>query len=671
MARQELMSDTKENPAPAGTFSPTPLFDRHREHKSALGRWLYTGRRLDLIEEHGHTHPWYLVLWLTGVDYFSTLGYQPGIALLAAGALSPIATAFLVAVTLLCALPMYAQVARRSFVGLGSVAMLEALLPGWSGKLLVLILLGFAGTGFIVTMTLSGADAALHATENPFLHTYLGDHQLTVTIVLLAALAVLFLRGFNEAIGLATFVAVPYLLLNVVVLARGLYEVLTHPSALSGWKAGLSARGDWTSIALGAGLIFPKLALGLSGFETGVSVMPLIRGHESDGTTARPEGRIRNTQKLLAAAALIMSVMLMVSSFVTTLLIPETLYREGGPAAGRAIAYLAHEYLGEVFGSVYDISTILILWFAGASAMVGLLHLIPRYLPRFGMAPLWVAYPRPLILFLFTITVVVTLFFRAQVEAQGGAYATGVLGLMLSGAIAAALALRREGARRMSLYCWGVAAIFGYAFTGNVIERPDGIVIAGAFILLILAISGVSRYHRSTELRASDISFCNPESAELWAEMVGKKISLVPVKTATKEARDKKCKEIGEYYKATHKLAFVHVTLLDNRSDFLSPLQLSVRCEEGYYIIEVSGAIAIANSIAYLSELLDPIAIYLGLTQLNPMEQALRFLLFGEGETGTLVYTILLRHWRHTPEQDVQPYIFLMSEGSFSPLARR
>jgi hypothetical protein len=272
---------------------------------------------------------------------------------------------------------------------------------------------------------------------------------------------------------------------------------------------------------------------------------------------------------------------------------------------------------------------------------------------------------------LFAITVAVTLFFGAQVEAQGGAYATGVLGLMLSGAIAAALALGREGRRGVSFYCWCVAVIFGYALAGNVMERPDGIVIAGAFIFLTLIVSGVSRYRRSTELRVSDIQFCNPASAELWKEIVGKKVSLVPIKTATLEARQKKCKEINEYYKANDKLAFVHVFLLDNRSDFLSPLQVEVRREDDNYVIQASGAIAIANSIAYLSERLDPIAIYLGLTQLNPMEQALRFLLFGEGETGTLVYTILLRYWAHTPEEDVQPYIFLMSEGSFSPLARR
>jgi hypothetical protein len=284
------------------------------------------------------------------------------------------------------------------------------------------------------------------------------------------------------------------------------------------------------------------------------------------------------------------------------------------------------------------------------------------------MAPVWVAYPRPLILALFSITVGVTLFFGAEVEAQGGAYATGVLGLMLSGAVAATLALRREGRRAMSFYCAGVAVIFAYALLGNVIERPDGIVIAGGFILLMLTISGISRYQRSTELRVSGVTFCDAESEELWQEIVNKKVSLVPIKTGTPETRQRKCKEIHEYYKANNKLAFVHVTLLDNRSDFLSPLQIEVRREGGNYVIGASGATVIANSIAYLSELLDPVAIYLGLTQLNPMEQALRFLLFGEGETGTLVYTILLRYWAQTPEEDVQPYIFLMSEGSFAPL---
>jgi hypothetical protein len=652
-------------------YLPDLRIRRNAPLRGPLGKWIAHGQRLD--EEHpgSISHPWYRVLWLTGVDYFSTLGYQPGIALLAAGAISPLATALLVLVTLLGALPIYREVARRSFVGQGSIAMLENLLSGWKSKIFVLILLGFAATDFVITMTLSAADAAQHAMENPYLHPYLGDARMILTLAMLALLAAVFLRGFGEAINLATAVAIPYIFLNIIVLVRGVWEIAMHPELLANWSAALRFHGDWNSLVLVSVLIFPKLALGMSGFETGVSVMPLINGEAADKKQDRPSGRIRATQKLLVSAAVIMSVLLLLSSFTTALLIPESAYQINGPAAGRAIAYLAHEYLGNVFGTIYDLSTILILWFAGASAMAGLLNLIPRYLPRFGMAPRWVAYSRPLVLILFVVDVIVTVAFKANVEAQGGAYATGVLVLIFSAAIAVTLAFwkeaREKGAARarlilLSLIFGALALIFAFTLIDNVIERPDGVIIAAFFIVAILILSAISRAHRSTEFRVTELHFENENSKALWHSIIGKKVHLVPLKNVSKQALAEKAKEIRHYYQIQESVAFINVKLLDNRSEFLVPLRIRVKEHKAGYVIEIFGAIAIANSIAYISELIDPISIFLGLTRQNLMAQSLRFLFWGEGETGLMVYKILLSYWDWTPEEDVRPRIFLMSD---------
>ncbi len=626
-------------------------------------QWMRRDEALDprYSRRHG-THPWYLVIWLTGVDYFSTLGYQPGIALLAAGAISPIATAVLVAVTLLCALPIYAQVAGRSYAGLGSIALLENLLPGWWGKFMVLVLLGFASTDFVITMTLSASDAALHATQNPYLHSWLGQANVGVTLVLLALLAAVFLKGFTEAIEMATAVCIPYLLLNLAVLGRALIEIGAHPDVLPRWQDTLKARGDWQQLGLAAAILFPRLALGLSGFETGVSVMPLIRGAEADATADQPQGRIRNTRKMLATAALIMSVLLLLSSFVSVLLIPKEAWQEGGPASGRAIAWMAHRYLGNVFGSVYDVSTILVLWFAGASAMAGLLHLVPRYLPRVGLAPEWVAYARPLVLVLFGFNVVVTLIFRANVEAQGGAYATGVLVLMLSAAVAATITLWKEHRYSLGIYSGGVVLVFGYTTLANVIERTDGIIIAGFFILFILTVSGVSRYWRAKELRVGGIHFADAESERLWNTIVGRKVNMVPVESLDANERADRAAKLRKYYQVNGVLAFVHIRLLDNRSEFLSPLEITVSQEDGQYLVEASQAVATANAVAYLSELLHPAAIYLGLSRQNLMRQSFRYFLLGEGETGLMVYTILQHLWEVTAAETERPCLFLMSD---------
>jgi len=639
------------------------------QYQSVIGRWLLRG---EAVEDHDtaggvKTHAWWKVIWLTGVDYFSTLGYQPGIALLAAGAIAPVATVILVVVTILGALPIYAQVARRSYAGQGSIAMLENLMAGWKGKLLVLVLLGFAATDFVITMTLSAADAAKHAVENPFLKPFLGEHQILVTLLILTLLTAVFLKGFKEAIAVAAAAAVPYLVLNLIVLARGVWEVIEHPEYLRYWHQALSIKGDFSFLIIAALLVFPRLALGLSGYETGVSVMPLIAGNEEDrARTSRessiPNGRIRNTRKLLFTAASIMSIMLLLSSFVTTLLIAPRYYREGGEASGRAISFLAHDFFGRGFGTVYDLSTIVILSLAGASAMAGLLSLIPRYLPRYGMAPRWAELSRPLVLVLFTVDVVITLIFRANVEAQSGAYATGVLVLILSASFAATLALWRERSWKLALYTGMFCLVFAYTLADNCLQRPDGLIIGTVFTIILISVCALSRSIRSVEFRIPHAYFSDVESWRIGPELRGKKVHLVPAPDSLPATRQKKRLLIAKHYSVRGPFLFLHVNLLDNRSVFSAPFEVTIVKEGDDYVAEIYGAVAIANAIAYVSEAIDPISIFIGLTRRDLMSQSLRYLLFGEGETGLMVYKVLLRYWDWTPEEDVRPLIFMMSD---------
>lgn len=298
-------------------------------------------------------------------------------------------------------------------------------------------LLGFVATAWLATITLSSSDATAHFVENPLVPEAFHGHEGAITLVLLALLGAVFLKGFKEVISIAVFLVASFLLLNLVV-AVGLYEIFTEPQNLVNWQGALFSSYDSPLAMLGFSLlVFPQLALGLSGFETGVSMMPLVRGDDED-EPERPAVRIRNTRRMLTAAAFIMSFYLLTTPFVTAVLIPAKEFESGGEANGRAIAYVAHEYLGNVFGTIYDLSTITTLWFAEASAMAGLLNIIPRYLPRYGMAPEWAKALRPLVLVFIAVAIAITVFFEADVDAQAGAYATGVLA-MTSGAAAVTL----------------------------------------------------------------------------------------------------------------------------------------------------------------------------------------------------------------------------------------
>ena len=580
---------------------------------------------------------------LTGVDYFSTLGYQPGIAFLAAGVLSPIATLVLVLLTLFGALPMYCRVAELSPNGQGSISVLEELLPRWRGKALVLCLLGFAATGFIITITLSAADATAHLIENPLLPAW-AKHPIGLTLLLLAALGAIFLKGFREAVGLAVPIVALYILLNVLVLAWSVHYLWLRPATLSAWSGAATAEyGNPASMILVAMLLFPRLALGLSGFETGVAVMPLIEGDPSD-TQKHRAGRIRNTKKLLTAAAMIMSVLLVTSSVVTTLMIPPKEFAEGGAAYGRALAYIAHEHLGEAFGTVYDISTVVILWFAGASAMVGLLNLVPRYLPRYGMAPEWAKAHRPLVLIFTAVAFLVTILFNADVTVQGGAYATGVLVLMGSAALAVTLAGWREGRPWVGYML--LTMVFAYTTAVNIVERPDGVKIASWFIVTIIVTSMISRVMRSTELRVQAV-----EPDEMALRFIREAAS-TPVRiianrpdTGLPEEYQHKLREASE----SHHLPGERVLFLEIRpgdvSEFSGILRVQGVDVSGHHVLRcVSAAIpnAIAALLLYIRDETGRIPhAYFGWTEGNPIAYLLKFLALGEGDTAPVTREVL------------------------------
>jgi hypothetical protein len=590
---------------------------------------------------------------LTGVDYFSTLGYQPGIAFLAAGMLSPIATLILVAVTLLVALPVYSQVAARSPHGQGSIAMLEELLPRWRGKVFVLVLLGFALTDFIITITLSAADATAHIVENPLVPS-LFHHPVPVTLVLVAVLGAVFLKGFREAIGLAVGIVGLYLALNAVVLAVALYEVVTHPFQLADWRSQLlAAHGNPVMMFAAAALLFPRLALGLSGFETGVAVMPLVKGDTTD-TPEAPRGRIRNTRKLLRTAALTMSVFLIASSLVSALLIPAEAFAKGGEANGRALAYLAHHYLGHGFGTAYDLATIAILWFAGASAMAGLLNLVPRYLPPYGMAPEWARATRPLVFAFTAVAFVVTVLFQADVDAQGGAYATGVLFLMTSASVA--VTIDKWGTDRRWVYA-PMTVVFAYTLVANVVERPEGIKIASFFIGAIISTSLFSRAIRSTELRISHVTL-SPQAQAFVDEAAPHPVRIVAHRPdkRTEQEYDKKERQAREDHSLDdgEPLIFLEVSQGD-ASDFREDLYVR-GVQVGRHRVLRCKSPAIPNAIAALLLTVqrttgETAHAYFGWTEGNPITYVLKYLALGEGDTAPVTREVLRKAIRNPLER--------------------
>jgi len=652
---------------------------------------------------HGGRHyAWWLIMCLCGVDYFSTLGYQPSIAFEGAGLLAPLATAVLVVVTLSCALPVYRHVAGETPDGVGSVGMIERLCSGWPGKVAVLVLVGFAATDFVITKTLSAADAAAHLIANPLYAGHVPawmQSQLVVTIFLLVLLGAMFLKGFDQVVGLATVLVFVYLALSATIILAGLRHLALHPQLLADWLAEVEAGRyalerppvPWLATGVGLGtaaaialVIFPKLALGLSGFETGVLHIHLVRGTRVD--PADPVARIANTRRLLTAAALVMSALLVGSSLVTgtgTLIPVEALAHEPvrGAAVDRTLAYLAHgegpvaiaTFFGPAFGTAYDVSTILILWFAGASAMAGLLNMVPRYLPRYGMAPEWAAAYRPLVVAFVAIALIVTLCFRANVAAQGGAYATGVLVLLSSAALGTFLQVVRrpatDPAERRGRAWAGVGfglvlVVFVYTTIANVVERPEGIVIASIFIAAVLVLSLVSRACRAGELRWRPFRFADAADRMLWTDIT----SDLPFRVLVPHRPDHRTlagkeREIRRKHRIAPEVRLVFLEVHQGDvSRFENEPWLSVAEEEGRYVITARDCVSVPHTIAQVAIELAaggrPLDVIFGFSKGSPLRLAVDFVLFGSGDIPARVVELLERA---VPEAGVRPTVIVAS----------
>jgi hypothetical protein len=603
--------------------------------------------------------PW--VLCVVGLDYLSTLAYQPSVAFGAAGRLAPLVTVLVAVVTVFVALPIYLYIAGRSPHGGGSTALLERTITGWFGKLLLLALLGFGAVDLVFTRTFSASAAAEHITRSPIPEWQQGldsmtrggeglrqqcpdwlkeltegvwHRQTAVTLIVLAigtVAGLIFFRGYTRGfVRLAVATVAVYLLLTVFVVGSGFGYLADNPRLLEqwwsdvwagNWKPGAQSNpvADWGGLFGACVPLFPAVALGLSGFELTLMAMPLVRGKPGDDPE-RPRGQIRNTRILLAAAAVSMSGWLLASTLVTTVLIPPGAQLAEGQAKYRALAYLAHggalsdgrsasamhPAFGPAFGTIYDVSTVAILALAGLSFAMTLASWIPPYLARLGMEFNWSVKLGGLVWLFTGLKFGMTAYFGADVDAHRAAYLTGVLAVFAFAAFAATVDVwqkrRRLGWRKPfrvpPVFLLGLM-VFSASVAWVVLDRPVGAAIAAAFIGLVLLVSLLSRAWRTTEFRFAGFEFADKVTEYEWDKLKASDFPiLIPLRPGQQSLKEKEI-EVRTRHRipGTLPIVFVQAELADP-SDFHQKPRLRIAREDGRVVVHITRCCSIPHALA-------------------------------------------------------------------------
>jgi hypothetical protein len=489
-----------------------------------------------------------------------------------------------------------------------------------------------------------------------------------------------FFRGYTRGfVRLAVVTVGAYLVLTLVVVGSGAMYLAHNPQLLErwwadvwagNWKPGEAPRhaGNWGGLAEACVPLFPYLALGLSGFELTLMAMPLIRGRPGDHAE-RPRGRIRTTRMVLVIAAGTMCVYLLGSTLMTTVLIPPGALTTDGEAKYRALAYLAHggvladgtagaelnPLFGLAFGTVYDFSSIAILALAGLSFAMTLSQWIPPYLHRLGMEFNWTMQLGVLVYLFTAVKFAVTIYYGADVDAHRAAYLTSVLAVFSFAALTAAVDVwqkrRRLGWRKLfrvsPLFLFAVAV---FAASGLLVarDRPLAAVIAGAFIVVVLVVSVVSRSWRCTEFRFAGFACADKATEYEWAKLKASDFPvLVPVRPGQDRLRDKEI-EVRTRHRIPGSLPIVFVEAeLADPSDFSQNPLLRIAREDGRVVVHISRCASIPHALAAAALELSSAGavpeVHFGWSEENPVTANLHFVLFGHGNVPWMVNTLIRR----------------------------